>query len=55
MIKLLIYGMGNFLKVDHENLILSNNYNKITVMELKVTNKVKIACHHLQFCNTKSD
>ena len=41
--------MEGLYKFDQENLFLSNNYNKITEMELKMIYKLNIACQHLEF------
>jgi len=47
--------MEGLYKFDQEKLVLSNNFNKITVMKFKMTNIVNIACQHLNFLQTKSD
>ena len=48
-------GMEGLYKFDQEYIFLSNNYNKMTEMELKMAYKLNMSCQHLEFCQTKSD
>jgi len=45
--------MEGLYKFDQENLFLSNNYNKITEMELKMTYKLNIACQNRNYWGGK--